>query len=291
MMDQQNCSVRKAELRVTAAGCSDTGRVREQNEDAIALCEPSDQALLAQLGRLYLLADGAGGHAAGEVASKMAVETISAAYYHQMLAQEVAEGKFGSSDVLQQLDASFADLDAPIVHIRRAFSTAHTRIRERASLIPAYYGMVTTCIAAVVKAARLVIAHVGDSRAYLIRPSPTGTTSIARLTRDHSMGEELVRVGAISPEQAQDSPSRHVLIRALGGTSQNDIGPDITTCAIQAGDQLVLCCDGLWNMLKDEQIAPVVSRNTPEAACNELVQMANQAGGEDNISVIVLSFS
>jgi serine/threonine protein phosphatase PrpC len=290
-MEQQNRSAREAGVRVSASGYSDAGRVREQNEDAIALCEPSDQALLAQFGQLYLLADGAGGHAAGEVASKLAVETISAVYYQQLPSQEVGEGTFGSSDVLQQLDASFADLDAPIVHIRRAFSAAHARIRERASLTPAYAGMVTTCIAAVVKSARLVIAHVGDSRAYLIHPSATGTAAISRLTRDHSMVEELVRFGVISPEQAHGSLSRHVLTRALGGNIQEDTGPDITTCAVQAGDHLVLCCDGLWDMLTDEQIASVVSRNTPEAACHHLVQMANQAGGEDNISVIVLLFS
>lgn len=290
-MDQQHHSAREAGLCVSAVGCSDTGRVREQNEDTIALCEPSDQALLAQFGRLYLLADGAGGHAAGEVASKIAVETVSTVYYHRVLSQGGDEGTFRSEDVLQQLDASFADLDVPIVHIRRAFATAHMQIREQASLTPAYFGMVTTCIAAIIKNARLVIAHVGDSRAYLIRPSPTGTPVITRLTRDHSMGEELARVGVISPEKARDSPSRHVLIRALGGNVQNDTRPDIKTCSVQAGDHLVLCCDGLWNMLPDERIAAVVSRNTPEAACNELVQMANQAGGEDNISAIVLSFS
>ncbi|MHB8595695.1 MAG: PP2C family protein-serine/threonine phosphatase [Ktedonobacteraceae bacterium] len=290
-MDQQHCSAREAGLRISAAGCSDTGRVREQNEDAIVLCEPSDQALLAQLGHLYLLADGAGGHAAGEVASRTAVETISAVYHQQIPMQGVEEGTFRSSDVLPQLDASCANLDAPIVHIRRAFSAADAQIRKLASLTPAYFGMVTTCIAAVIQGTRLVIAHVGDSRAYLIHLAPTGTTAISRLTRDHSMVEELVRAGVISSEKAHDSPSRHILIRALGITTQHDTGPDITTCTVQAGDHLLLCCDGLWSMLTDEQIAAVVSRNTPEAACHHLIQLANQAGGEDNISVIVLSFS
>jgi serine/threonine protein phosphatase PrpC len=290
-MDQQHCSAREAGLPLNAAGCSDTGRVREQNEDAIALCEPSDPALLAQLGQLYLLADGAGGHAAGEVASSTAVETISAIYYQRLPMQEVGEKAFCSSDVLQQLDASFADLDVPIVHIRRAFSAADAQIRRQASLTPAHFGMVTTCIAAVVKGTHLVIAHVGDSRAYLIHPAPAGTATISRLTRDHSMAEELVRAGVLSSEKAHGSSVRHVLIRALGSNSQHDTGPDITTCTVQTGDHLLLCCDGLWNMLADEQIATVVSRNTPEAACHHLIQLANQAGGEDNISAIVLSFS
>lgn len=287
-MDQQNYT---AGVRLNAAGSSDTGRVREQNEDTIGLYEPSDGAQLAHLGKLYLLADGAGGHAAGEVASKTAVETISAVYYAHFPLQKVGKETFGSEDILQQFDTAFADLDAPIVHMRRAFSAAHTRIRELASLTPAYYGMVTTCIAAIVKGARLVIAHVGDSRAYLIRLSPTRLPLITRLTRDHSMVEELVRVGVILPEQAHDSRNRNVLIRALGGNGQNVADPDVTVCTVQAGDCLVLCCDGLWNMLTDEQIATVVSRTAPQAACHQLIQMANQAGGTDNISVIVLSFS
>src|SRR6266567_8501770 len=116
-MNQQHRPHSRTGLQVRAAGRSDTGRVREQNEDAIALCEPPGKALLATLGRLYLLADGAGGHAAGEVASKTAVETIAAVYYHAP-SQKGGEETFHSEDVLEQLDASFADLDAPIVHIR-----------------------------------------------------------------------------------------------------------------------------------------------------------------------------
>ncbi len=131
-MDRQNRSAREEELRISAAGCSDTGRVREQNEDTIALCELTDQALVDQLGKLYLLADGAGGHAAGEVASKTAVETIAAVYYYQVPSQEAGEETFRSEDILRQLDASFADLDAPIVHIRRAFSAAHSADSQKA---------------------------------------------------------------------------------------------------------------------------------------------------------------
>jgi serine/threonine protein phosphatase PrpC len=285
-MDQQNHTAGEAGVRLSAAGFSDTGRVREQNEDAIALYEPSDQALLAHLGKLYLLADGAGGHAAGEVASKTAVETISAVYYIHSPSQQEGEGRFRSEDILQQFDASFADLGAPIVHIRRAFSAAHDRIRELASHTPAYYGMITTCIAAVVKGTHLVIAHVGDSRAYLVRLSPTRLPLITRLTRDHSMGAEMVRVGLMPAEQAR---ARHMLTRALGNP-QSDTEPDVTAGMVQAGDHVVLCCDGLWNMLTDEQVATVVSRTSPSEACRQLVQMANQAGGTDNISVIVLSF-
>jgi len=150
--------------------------------------------------------------------------------------------------------------------------------------------MITTCIAAVVKGAHLLIAHVGDSRAYLIRPLSASPPTITRLTTDHSMVTELARAGVISPEQMHSSPSRHIILRALGGREQNSPNPDITTCVVQAGDTILLCCDGLWSMLTEEQIALVVGQMPPEVACAELIRLANEAGGEDNISAVVLSF-
>jgi PPM family protein phosphatase len=289
-MHQHNSSADEMELRISAAGCTDTGRVRERNEDTIALYEPPDKTLVAQLGQLYLLADGAGGHAAGEVASREAVETIAAVYYHQGTFPELGGEMFDSRDLLQHLDGHFADLNAPIVRLRQAFLAAHTRLRKLAALKPQYAGMATTCVAAVVKNARLVIAHVGDSRSYLIRPLPVSLPSMTCLTTDHSMTTALLRAGIISPEEVHTSPSRHMLIRMLGGGEDNTPGPDVTTCLVHAGDHLVLCCDGLWSKLTEEQIATVVSRNTSQAACDQLVQLANEAGGEDNISAVVLSF-
>ncbi len=289
-MHQQNSSAGEIEMRISAAGCTDTGRVRERNEDTIALCEPPDKTLAAQLGRLYLLADGAGGHAAGEVASREAVETIAAIYYHQVIFPELGGEMYHSRDLLEHLDGHFADLDAPIVRLRQAFFAAHTRLRKLATFKPQYAGMATTCIAAVVKNARLVIAHIGDSRAYLIRPLPGSPPSITRLTTDHSMVTALARAGVISPEEIHNSPSRHLVLRMLGGGEDNNAGPDVTTCMVHAGDHLVLCCDGLWSKLSEEHIATVVSRNPSQAACDQLVQLANEAGGEDNISAVVLSF-
>jgi PPM family protein phosphatase len=289
-MHQQNSSAGEMELRISAAGCTNTGRVRERNEDTIALCEPPDKTLFTELGQLYLLADGAGGHAAGEVASQEAVETIAAVYYHQVMFSELGGEKFHSQDVLQHLDGHFADLDAPIVRLRQAFLAADTRLRKLAALKPQYAGMATTCIAAVVKKTHLVIAHIGDSRAYLIHSSPGSLPSMTRLTKDHSMVTALVQAGVIPPEQIHTSPSRHMLLRMLGGGEDNNSGPDVTTCMMHADDHLLLCCDGLWSMLTEEQIATVVSRNTAQAACDQLVHLANEAGGEDNISAVVLSF-
>ncbi len=289
-MHQQNSSAGEIELRISAAGCTDTGRVRVRNEDTITLCEPPDKTLVAQLGQLYLLADGAGGHAAGEVASREAVETVAAVYYHQAVFSDLGGEKFHSRDVIQHLDGHFSDLDAPIVRLRQAFFAAHTRLRKLATLKPQYAGMATTCVAAVVKNAHVVIVHMGDSRAYLIHPSFGYSPTITRLTTDHSMVAALVRAGAISPEQVHNSPARHILLRMLGGGEDNNSGPDVTTCMVHVGDHLVLCCDGLWSKLTEEQIATVVSRNTSQVACDQLVQLANEAGGEDNISAVVLSF-
>ncbi len=195
-MHQHNSSAGEMELRISAAGCTDTGRVRKRNEDAIALCEPPDKTLIAQLGQLYLLADGAGGHAAGEVASREAVETIAAVYYPQGMFPELGGEKFHSRDVLQHLDGYFADLNAPIVRLQQAFLAAHTRLRKLADLKPQYAGMATTCVAAVVKNDRLVIAHIGDSRTYLIRSLPGSPTSmmgcVAKNSRGNTMGVQFL---------------------------------------------------------------------------------------------------
>lgn len=288
-MYQQNSASEGAELRITAAGCSDVGRVREHNEDTIALCEPPDQARFARLGRLYLVADGAGGHLAGEVASHIAVETIAAVYYDQTASPHSLESMSQAQGVVKQLHGPLRDLDLPLLHIQQAFFAAHTRLHELATLNHEYTGMATTCIAAVMKGTRLLIAHVGDSRAYLIRTPLTSSPTVTLLTTDHSMVTELARAGIISPEQMQHSPSRHIVLRTLGGNQQNSTGPDITTCVVQTGDRLLLCCDGLWSMLTEEQMARTVSGNTPQVACNELIRLANEAGGQDNISAVVLS--
>jgi serine/threonine protein phosphatase PrpC len=289
-MYQQNSSFGVVGLHISAASCSDKGRVREHNEDAIACCEPADQARLSQLGRLYLLADGAGGHAAGEVASRVAVETIATVYYDQTTSCNPVGNAFQSQGVVKQLHGPLGDLDTSIMQIQRAFFAAHARLRELSTLKPEYGGMATTCIAAVVKGAELLIAHVGDSRAYLIHTSSESLPTMTRLTTDHSMVTELARAGIISPEQMHSSPSRHIVLRVLGGRQQGITGPDVTTCVMQAGDHLLLCCDGLWSMLTEEQIARVVKSNPPQVACDELIRLANDAGGEDNISAVVLSF-
>jgi serine/threonine protein phosphatase PrpC len=288
-MYRQNTSPEVIELHISAAGCTDAGRERTHNEDTIALCEPAeDQTVLAQSGRLYLLADGAGSHAAGKVASWIAVETISSAYYDQSASHKFSEEHFQLQGVVRLLDGSCPDLYTPMMQIRRAFFAAHTRIRELATLKQQYADMATTCIAAVVKGNRLLIAHAGDCRAYLIHTSSGSLPTLTRLTTDHSIATELEHNDVILSEPMHSSFTRYILLRALGGSNPY---PDITTCLVQAGDYLVLCCDGLWSKLTEQQMAVEVSNNPPQEACNALIRLANEAGGEDNISTIVISFS
>lgn len=279
-------------LRVQAASCSDAGRVRTQNEDALALCEPPDQKLLAQLGRLYLLADGAGGHAAGEVASRIAVETIAEVYYQPNISAGKAEEDSQAPGDVTHAHGALPDLDLPCIQIARAFSTAHTRIRQLAAQHVEYTGMITTCLAVVIKGTNLLVAHlVRSSRPSSFLSLFAGSQpTITSLTRDHSMATALAQVGTLSAEELHRSPSRHILIHALGENSLHPTGPDMTTRVLQAGERVMLCCDGLWSLVPEEHMALVVMRYPPQKACAELIRLANEAGGTDNISVIVLSF-
>jgi PPM family protein phosphatase len=227
-------SNKRKTLQITAASCSDIGRVREQNEDALALTDPWHEQAAQQYGYLYLLADGAGGHAAGEVASRVAVKTIFTVYYDQQ------------------------EKGIPPDRLLRAFELAHTRIRQLASEHQEYAGMITTCIAAVIEDTRLWIAHVGDSRAYLLPTGSTAAPTMTCLTTDHSVAVAMAIARGQPLEQARSAPTRHMLYRALGG---------------------------------EEHMAPIIARMPPQQACTTLVQQANEAGGNDNISLIVLSFS
>jgi PPM family protein phosphatase len=266
-MNQHNILSKGPALHLSAAGHSETGRLLERNADALVLYDLSDAQQVARLGSLYLLADGTGNHAAGELASRIAVETIPTIYYQQ------------------------GNGDSPLVRLQQAFNAAHTRIREFAMLHPEYSEMATTSTAVVIRGMRLWTAHIGDSRAYLVRASSLSQPTITRLTTDHSMVAGMVRAGELSPEQARHTPDRDVFMRALGKSEENNPFPDFSMREVRPGDMLVLCSDGLWSALTEVQIAHIVSTRPLQQACEELVRQANEAGGDENISVIILSFS
>jgi PPM family protein phosphatase len=266
-MNQHNTLSKVPALHLSVAGHSETGRLLERNADALVLHDLSDAQQAERFGNLYVLADGIGNHAAGEFASRIAVETISASYYQQ------------------------GDGDSPLVRLQHAFNAAHTRIREYATLHPEYSDMATTCTAVVIRGTRLWTAHIGDSRAYLVRVSPLSRPIITRLTTDHSLAAGMVRAGELSPEQAHHSPGRDIFLRALGKSEENNPFPDFTMRDVRPDDVLVLCSDGLWRAVTEERLAHIVTTMPSQQACEKLVRLANEASGEENISVIILSFS
>ncbi|HVW33493.1 MAG TPA: Stp1/IreP family PP2C-type Ser/Thr phosphatase, partial [Acidimicrobiia bacterium] len=230
-------------MRFAAGARTDVGRGRPENEDSV-LVDPER--------RLYAVADGMGGHRAGEVASATAIETLQDAYRRG-----------------EALD--------------RAVVSANAAVFAKAADDVALRGMGTTMTALAVEAdGTALFGHVGDSRAYLMRDG-----AVSQVTVDHSLVEQLVREGRLSPEEAAHHPQRAIITRALGVDAAVEV--DTYRVDLQPGDRLLLCSDGLTNMLPDDTIAGALRRHAdPQEAADALVDMANQAGGDDNITVVVL---
>ena len=222
---------------------TDVGNVRDHNEDSLVVTPP-----------LYAVADGMGGHAAGEVASEIAV------------------------NVLAELAPARPDGEA----LAHAVEEANRAIIEAAGEGYGRAGMGTTMTAAMLEGERLVIAQVGDSRAYLLHDG-----KLTQLTRDHSLMADMIEAGQITPEEARTHPNRSVITRALG--SDPNTQPDIYELNVEAGDRLLLCSDGLSSMLRDPEIESVMCRiQDPQRCATQLVNEAIGAGGYDNVTVIVV---
>lgn len=230
-------------MKFAVGARTDVGRGRPANEDAV-LVDHED--------RLYAVADGMGGHRAGEVASATAIDALKAAF---------ADG---------------APLD-------QAVGEANAAVFEKASSNLDMRGMGTTLTAAaLLDDHRVLLGHVGDSRAYLMRDG-----GVTRITEDHSLVEQLVREGRLSPEEAASHPQKAIITRALGIDPEVEV--DTYPVDLRPGDRLLLCSDGLTNMLTDGVIAGVLGREPdPQQAAEMLVDMANEAGGDDNITVVVI---
>lgn len=241
----------------------DPGRQRQLNEDDLSVWEQfknkEDLTVAESKGNLFIVADGVGGHNAGEVASRIAVDTVPRAYYENE-----------STDV----EAS----------LRQAIEQANAEIYARAASVRSEQGMGSTIVAAVIRGHELYIAHVGDSRAYLICP---GNPDPILLTKDHSWVNEQVEMGTLTAEQARTHAYRNVITRSLGHKPdvQVEFKPD--PILVQPGDHLVLCSDGLSGVVSDHKIQETARTWEPAEACEQLVRLANEAGGPDNISVIV----
>jgi protein phosphatase len=236
---------------------TDLGRVRENNEDKFDCLEPDEPAVLARKGRFYAVADGMGGHSAGQIASELALTTAIRTYY--------------------------ADTDTDIeASLHRAMEAANAYLVDIARMIPGRQGMGTTFTGAVVRDGDLYVVQVGDSRLYLIRDG-----AIRQITEDHSWVAEQVRRGIMSLEEAESSPYRNMITRSLGAA--DTVEPDILAVELRPGDRFLLCSDGLSGVLADRELLEIAGAGSPSVAAWNLIDRANLRGGKDNITALVLS--
>jgi PPM family protein phosphatase len=247
------------EGRITTILRTDKGRVRDHNEDFVAEAP--------ELG-LVVLADGMGGHNAGEVASELAVNTI----LDSVRAGWQYRNEMNSGQAAPE-----------VALLRKAIEVAHTAIRDKADGQPQYEGMGTTVVACLVHADMVVIAHVGDSRIYRMH---SGT--FKQITQDHSLIEDLIAKGFYSREEARQNVRRNILTRALG--SGDSVTVDVHVEPASAGDLYLLCSDGLTEMVSDEQIVLTLNSfsDSLEQVADRLISLANQNGGKDNVSVALV---
>jgi len=238
----------KGENTVAAALRTHVGRVRRQNEDAAWYDEKRG---------VFAVADGMGGHLAGEVASGMAIEAVKAMARNNETAS--------------------------VSVMRAAVMDAHEAIARHAKANPACAGMGTTLSMMWRGGHYMYIAHVGDSRIYRMRNG-----ELERITQDHSLVEELVRAGIITPEEARTHPRRNIITRALGTQGENL--PDMLAADTRKGDLWLLCSDGLCGMVCDEEIARVLrSGESPDAMADSLMEKALDAGGRDNVTLVLFT--
>ncbi|HEY7834233.1 MAG TPA: Stp1/IreP family PP2C-type Ser/Thr phosphatase [Ktedonobacterales bacterium] len=243
-------------LRLSAATLTDVGKRRERNQDNVTEYVPDDPDLLAERGALFVVADGMGGHAAGEIASQIAVETIREQYFLQR-----------DEDIITAL--------------ARAIEAANNAIFDHAREHQAHGGMGTTCVLVVLAGGRAYFANIGDSRAYLLREG-----EFRQVTRDHSWVAEQVRAGILTEEQARTHPHRNVITRSLG--TQPEITADLFIEIIHEGDRVLLCSDGLHGYVTEDDIQRVVTEQVPEDGVQRLIDMANANGGPDNITAVIV---
>jgi protein phosphatase len=247
---------------IQAYGLTDVGRKRKHNEDAFAMDVTEG---------LFIVADGMGGHAAGEVASKITVETIGE-FIAATRQKEEATWPFKYNH----------ELDFNSNRLAVAIEKANERVMAAVAAQPWLKGMGTTVVAGLLNEKIISLAHVGDSRAYLFRDG-----QLSRLTDDHSWVHEQVTAGILTEEEAKTHPLKNVVTRALGGGPS--VSPDLQELVFSPGDRFLLCSDGLTTMVSDEEIHDTAAAvQAPQSLCQKLIDMANEKGGVDNITVVVV---
>lgn len=237
---------------IKTAYLTDTGRKRELNEDYVYASEKP----VGNLPNLFIVADGMGGHNAGDFASDFTVKTI-----------------------VEEVEASFEK--NPSIIFEKAVNVANRKLREIAASDAAKRGMGTTVVAATCMGKYLQVANVGDSRLYVVNDT------ITQITTDHSYVEEMIRRGNLQRENARSNPNKNIITRAVG--AKNEVQVDIYVMELKPGDLILMCSDGLSNMLEDEEMRMIIKRQRDIIEMAEqLVKAANDNGGKDNISVVLI---
>lgn len=250
-------SARSVRIVSVLGAKTDLGRIRENNEDKYEFFQPENPDTLARKGALYAVADGMGGHAAGQIASEIALKTVVKAYY---------------GDTSPMVEES----------LRAAIQQANGLIYETARAIPERSGMGTTITVLVVRGREAFIAQVGDSRCYRLRGG-----RIRQVTEDHSWVSEQVRLGTMSRQEAEQSPFRNIITRCLGTSPGVEV--DLFSEELQAGDVFLLCSDGLSGEVDEAEIRQAMADSAPSEAAARLVDTALERGGRDNITVLILA--
>ncbi len=239
-----------------AYSVTDIGRRRQLNQDFV-YCSSTP---VGNMPNLFIVADGMGGHKAGDYASRYTVETIE-----------------------REIKASFEK--NPSIIIKKAIQTANKEIRERAAEDPNLYGMGTTVVVATVIGRFLQVANVGDSRLYV-----ANSKEIRQITRDHSLVEEMIRLGGLNREEARLHPDKNIITRAIGATETVEV--DFFTVELNPSDKILMCSDGLTNMVEDRRILEILNKfpndKTLVETAHALIDEANENGGKDNIGVVLV---
>ena len=236
---------------------SDIGCLRKSNEDSAAVVSPSDDRLRRTKGTLAVVADGMGGHTGGEVASRIATDVLGHFYY-----------------------ASEAD---PGLALAEGVVEANRAIHEASLHNGELRGMGTTCTAIAIVGHSAVYAHVGDSRLYLIRSGRT-----YQLSEDHSLVMQMVRDGVLTVDEAREHPERNVILRALGRQPEVEVSCWEKPLPVNGGDRFLLCSDGLYDLVSDDEIAAIVSAHSSREGCGRLIELARERGAPDNVSVCLV---
>jgi protein phosphatase len=263
-----------ASIRIRSGRISDVGRHRQLNEDSLSAieCQVVQESVSAGIG-VYAVADGMGGHAGGEIASALAIATVT-----ESLLKRFINPQFNEDDTDPTPDQI---LDWLATAVQAANVRIHNERQTRGT------DMGTTLVVAVLAGPRAYIANLGDSRAYLLAPKSDGGPALRQISEDHSLVQRLISLGQITPEEAKYHPYRNMIYKSLGERAEAEI--DLFTERLTPGSRLLLCSDGLSGMVSDQDLGAILTAESdPQAACRRMVDQANAAGGLDNITAIAV---